>query len=78
MTLLGVSPEYCVFCACNSSVKKEIVSFSFDDDDDDDEEKEKEKEEELFCLYFATTIVSSWDTDCDKVMERYSLCVCVC
>jgi len=59
MTLLGVSPEYCVFCACNSSVKKEIVSFSFDDDDDDDEEKEKEKEEELFCLYFATTIVSS-------------------
>ena len=54
---------------------RDCLSFSFDGDDyyyDD-----KDDNDELFSLHFSTTIISSWGTDYDKVMERYSVCVCV-
>ena len=44
VTFLGVSPECCFFCACNSCIKKEtVLSFSFDDDDEEEEEEEERK-----------------------------------
>jgi hypothetical protein len=64
VALLGVSPERCVFCACNWNIKK--LSFSFDDDDDDDDDDDgggggggDDDDDDLLYLHFTTAIVSS-------------------